>query len=150
MILDSEEVAAQPELAMLGVMAHGRNRKVVQTFTDTLKAMEDSEHALQYYEHAYLMASPAGRRILEEFMPSTDWPVYSPFAKKHYGRGKAEGLEEGEVKGEVKSILAILDAREIEVPEDARARIRGCVDVEQLDTWLKRAAVAHSVTDVFD
>jgi hypothetical protein len=135
---------------MLGVMAHGRNRKVLQTFTDALKAMEDSEHALSYYEYAYLMASPAGRHILEELMSSTDWPVYSPFAKKHYGRGKADGLAEGETKGEAKSILAILAARQIEVSEDVRARVRGCADVEQLDVWLKRAAVAHSAADVFD
>jgi hypothetical protein len=149
-ITDPAAVAAQPELAMLGVMAHGRNRKVLQTFTDALKAMEDSEHALSYYEYAYLMASPAGRHILEELMSSTDWPVYSPFAKKHYGRGKADGLAEGETKGEAKSILAILAARQIEVSEDVRARVRGCADVEQLDVWLKRAAVAHSAADVFD
>ncbi|MFB9832442.1 hypothetical protein [Actinoallomurus acaciae] len=153
-ITDSEAVVAQPELAMLGVMAHGRNRKVLQTFTDALKTVKDDEHALRYYEYAYVMASPAARRVLEEIVSSTDWPVYSPFAKEHYGRGKADGLEEGEAKGEAKgearSILTILAARQIEVPEDVRARIRGCVDMEQLDAWLRRAAVANSIADLFD
>lgn len=149
-ITDSEAVVAQPELAMLGVMAHGRNRRVLQTFADALKAVKDDEHALRYYEYAYVMASPAARRVLEEIVSSTDWPVYSPFAKEHYGRGKADGLEEGEARGEAKSILTILAARQIEVSEDVRARILGCTDMEQLDEWLRRAAVANSVTDLFD
>ena len=87
-------------------------------------------------------------------MTSTDWPVYSPFAKQHYGRGKADGLEEGraegEARGEANAVLTVLGVRKIEVPEDARARIRGCTDMEQLDAWLRRAAVANSITDLFD
>ncbi|MGI5233229.1 hypothetical protein [Actinoallomurus sp. CA-142502] len=153
-ITDLEVVAAHPELAALGVMVHGRNQEVLRTFAYALKAVEDSEHGVYYSEYAYVMATPEAQSVLRKIMASTDWPVFSPFAKEHYGRGKADGLEEGrtegEAKGEVKSILTILAARQIEVSEDVRARICGCTDIEQLDMWLKRAAVANSVTDIFD
>jgi hypothetical protein len=43
----------------------------------------------------------------------------------------------------------VLSARGVEVPDDARERITGCTDVDQLDTWLGRAATATSVHDLF-
>ncbi|MGI8333020.1 hypothetical protein ACRYCC_23960 [Actinomadura scrupuli] len=46
--------------------------------------------------------------------------------------------------------MRILAARRIEVPEDARAHIRGCSDQRQLDVWLDRVLVATSVADLFD
>jgi hypothetical protein len=144
-IRDEKEIAARPELAAMSVMVHGRNREVVEAFVRALKPAK-LEHAPQYYEYAYLMATPAIRRILEEIMSSSPWPVYSPFAREHFGRGKAEGLAEGEAL----TILKVLAARQIEVPDDVRARIRGCADQRQLDTWLDRAIVATSVNDLFD
>ena len=46
-------------------------------------------------------------------------------------------------------ILAVLAAREIAVPVEARARIGECTDLEQLETWGRRAATADSIEDVF-
>lgn len=156
-ITDPEEAAARPEMAVLSVMAHGRQRPVVEGFVDGLELMKP-EHAPQYYEYAYSMAAPAVRRVLGEIMSSSTWPVYSPFAREHFGRGKDEGLaegrdegrDEGRVEGEAKSVLRVLAARGIEVPEEARARISACADLRQLDAWLDRASVATSVAELFD
>jgi hypothetical protein len=52
-----------------------------------------------YYENAYSMSSAAIRHILEELVSATAWPVHSPFAKEHFGRGKAEGMAEGKAEG---------------------------------------------------
>jgi hypothetical protein len=136
-ITDPQEAAARPALAAMGVMFHGRNQRVVEAFKDALLIMKP-EYAPQYNEYAFNMAAPAVRRILEEMMASTNWPVYSPFAKQHYGRGKAE------------AVVRVLAVRGIEVPEDVLARIRACTDQRQLDTWLERAATATSATDLFD
>jgi hypothetical protein len=46
-------------------------------------------------------------------------------------------------------LLAVLAARGIEVPDDVQARITGCTDLEQLETWIRRAATADSVQDLF-
>jgi hypothetical protein len=150
-------------------MAHGRRRAVVEGFVGGLGRMK-LEHAPQYYEYAYSMAAPAVRRILGEIMSSSTWPVYSPFAREHFGRGKdegraegrAEGLAEGltkgqakgeaegRAKGEAEAVLRVLAARRIEVPEEARMRISSCADLGQLNVWLDRAVVATSVTELFD
>jgi len=36
---------------------------------------------------------------MEQLMTSPAWPVYSPFAKEHFGRRKAEGKAEGIAEG---------------------------------------------------
>jgi hypothetical protein len=140
-ISDPKEAAEQPELAVMAVMAHGRDRSVVETFAAALEFVPP-EHAPKYTEYAYMMAAPTVQRMLREIMASTSWPVYSPFAREHFGRG--------ERKGEADAILTVLEVRGIEVPEGARARIRTCADQGQLDAWLKRAAVATSLSELFD
>jgi hypothetical protein len=148
-ITDPEEAAAHPEVAVMSVMAHGRQRPVVEAFVGGLELMKP-DHAPQYYEYAYSIAAPAVRRILGEIMSSSTWPVYSPFAREHFGRGKDEGRIEGRAEGEAEAVLRVLAARRIEVPEEARARISSCADLRQLHTWLDRAAVATSVAELFD
>jgi hypothetical protein len=78
---------------------------------------------------------------VEKSVPTDHWPVYSPFAKEHFGRGRAEG--------KVRALLIVLDAQGLDVPEDVRARVDKCTDLEQLDVWLRCAAVATSIDDVF-
>jgi len=50
------------------------------------------------------MSSAAIRHILEELVSATAWPVHSPFAKEHFGRGKAEGMAEGRAEGEAEAV----------------------------------------------
>jgi len=61
----------------------------------------------------------------------------------------AKGLAEGQAKGEARALLAVLGARGIPVPDQARQRIIGCTDPDQLETWVCRAATAKSVDDLF-
>ncbi|WP_344981826.1 hypothetical protein, partial [Streptosporangium fragile] len=75
-ITDPQQAAAQPELSAMAVMVHGRDRKVVEAFAAALAELPD-EHAPKYYEYAYSMSAPEVRRLLEEIMTSTTWPVYS-------------------------------------------------------------------------
>ena len=172
-LMRPEEVAVRPELAAMGVMVHGRDRRVVEAFMAGLDLIK-SDDAPQYYEYAYSMAASAARRLMEEIMASTTWPVYSPFAREHFGRGKREGREEGleegraeglvegrveglvegrvegRVEGEASAVLRVLAARGIQVPDDVRARICACTDTRQLDTWLDRAVDATAVSDLFE
>jgi hypothetical protein len=73
--------------------------------------------------------------ILEELVTTTHWPVYSPFAKLHYGKGKAEGLEEGRTEGLIEG--------------ERRARIADCTDLKQLKDWVRSAVTAASTSDLF-
>jgi hypothetical protein len=44
---------------------------------------------------------------------SGTWPVCTPIAKEHFGRGKKEGKREGKAEGEAEAILLVLGARQL-------------------------------------
>ncbi|NUW45238.1 hypothetical protein HT134_34720 [Nonomuraea rhodomycinica] len=152
-IIDPQEAAANLGLSAMAVMVHGRDRKVVEAFTTALSTLRD-EHAPKYYEYAYSMSAPEVRHLLEEIMTSTDWPVYSPFAREHYGRGLDEGRAEGKTEGAAEEaarmLMLVLGARGFEVPEDMRARISSCADLAQLEGWATRAVTVQSLQELFD
>jgi hypothetical protein len=83
-------------------------------------------------------------------LTSTQWPVYSPFAREHFGRGKAEGEAQGKAEEAARSVLLVLAARGFDVPDDTRDRITACTDLAQLETWLTRAATAQTLQDLFN
>ena len=64
-------------------------------------------------------------------------------------RGRIEGREEGRAEGEIEAILAVLDARGLDIPSEARERISRCSDLHLLEKWIRRAATAKSVDDLF-
>jgi hypothetical protein len=57
---------------------------------------------------------------------------------------------QGRVEGKAAALLTVLDARGIDVPPFAHARITSCTDLYQLDSWLRRAATANSADDLLD
>ncbi|MFG1851755.1 hypothetical protein ACGFJT_07940 [Actinomadura geliboluensis] len=70
----------------------------------------------------------------------------SDFAKAHRAKGRAEGRAEGEAK----ALLLVLEGRGIAVPNEVRKRVMSCVDSDQLEGWLKRAAVVDRAEDLLD
>ncbi|MWA06849.1 hypothetical protein F8568_042205 [Actinomadura sp. LD22] len=167
-ISDASEAATHPEVAVLSVLVH-REQKVAEAFVGGLSLMSD-DHATQYYEYAYGMASLPVRRTLEELMTSTNWPVYSPFAREHFGRGKSEGLAEGRAEGRIEgraegrtegraegrtegraeALLLLLEARNLNASGSVIKRILLCKDTEMLEKWIRRAALIEKVEDLFD
>ncbi|WP_214323542.1 hypothetical protein [Nonomuraea sediminis] len=91
-------------------------------------------------------------------MSTTDWPVHSPFAKEHFGRGLAEGRAEGKAEGRAEGraeeaarmLLLVLEARGLTVPEELRSRITSCTDLAQLESWTSKAANAATIQELFD
>ncbi|WP_246610518.1 hypothetical protein [Nonomuraea rhizosphaerae] len=147
-ITDPQEAAANLQLASMSVMVHGRDRKVVEAFVAAMAETRD-EHAPKYTEYAYSMATPEIRRLMEEIMMSTDWPVHSPFAREHFGRGLEEGKAEGKAEEAARMVLVVLAARGLEVTDEVRALINACTDLAQLEAWGMRAATAQSLQDLF-
>jgi hypothetical protein len=72
----------------------------------------------------------------------TDVPRYrSDFARHHCGQGQIDAM--------ANDVLLVLDARGIEVPEDMRERITSCTELDQLETWIRRAATLGTARDLF-
>ena len=59
-------------------------------------------------------------------------------------------MDSVEAHGEARALLTVLSARGLEVPDDARERINSCTDFDQLDMWVRRAATAKTVKELFD
>ena len=75
-------------------------------------------------------------------MSTGTYEYKSDFARKYYFRGKAEA--------KAQDVLAVLAARGIAVPDEARDQITACTEIDQLDEWLLRAATAEGITNVLD
>jgi hypothetical protein len=65
-------------------------------------------------------------------------------------QGRVEGRAEGRAEEAARNLLTVLRARGIAVPEDIRERILTEKDVERLERWLEKAAVAGSVAEVIE
>ncbi|WP_433217224.1 hypothetical protein ACQP00_09250 [Dactylosporangium sp. CS-047395] len=78
----------------------------------------------------------AARECLEELMTNTGFRFQSDLARRSYAEGKA------------RAVLSVLETRGVEVPENVRADIASSTDIEQIETWLRRAATADKYQDL--
>lgn len=74
-------------------------------------------------------------------MSTGTYKFQSEWALRNINRGKAEGR--------VEDVLTVLATRGVDIPDEVRSRITSCTDLDQLDTWLRRAVNAESVGDLF-
>ncbi|MBO0834837.1 MAG: hypothetical protein J2P28_04855 [Actinobacteria bacterium] len=147
-VTNTQQAADSPGPAALSVAVHGHHPAVVHAFMAGLQQLP-TEKGAAYYESAHSLSGTQIRTILEAIMPTTTWLVSSPFAKEHFGRGKAEGRAEGEAKGEADAILLVLHARGLPVTAGQQATIEGCTDLDQLKRWVSRAALVDAADDLF-
>ncbi|MDT5029501.1 MAG: hypothetical protein QOE61_5927 [Micromonosporaceae bacterium] len=148
LVTDADQATRAPELAVLSAMAHGSHPdrdKILDALLSAL-ATVDQERATLYSDVVLAALPAAAQRYLEALMTAGTYEYQSDFVRRYVFQGRAEGRAEGEAT----AVLGFLDARGIDVPDDARARITECSDLDQLDTWIRRAATAESIEDLFD
>jgi len=155
-VTDPALARGSPELAVLSAIAHGAQpgqTKVLQALLAALDTV-DQDHANLYADVVLAVLPAPARDYLEALMTTTTHEYQSDFARRYYSQGRAEGEAAGEASGkamgEAKAVLAVLDARGVEVPDQVRQDIAGCTDLDQLDTWVRRAATASKVHELFD
>ncbi|MGH3612771.1 MAG: hypothetical protein ACRDRK_09270 [Pseudonocardia sp.] len=149
---DAAPALRAPELAVLSALAHGRDPRrseVLDVLADALAGVETQQAVL--YLRLVLAALPQAARIhLEELMTTGTYEYQSEFTERLRNEGAARGEAKGRAEAKADDVLRVLRARGVEVPDDVRARIVGCTDLERLDAWLDRASTAHSVDDLGD
>ncbi|GAA4636227.1 hypothetical protein GCM10023196_085130 [Actinoallomurus vinaceus] len=146
-VLTDGQTVPAPELAVLSAAVHGPGPdgpKVFETLLDCMKTI-DVDRAQGLMDEVLAVLPRAARALLEGMM-KTEAGYKSDFARRYFHEGKTEGKAEGQAD----MVLAVLSARGIVVPDEARARIVECTDLEQLVEWGRRAATAQSIDDVFD
>jgi hypothetical protein len=147
-ITDPDQACQHPEQAVLSALAHGGRRGQDGVLRALLAGLTkvDQDHAVLYADLVLAQLPEAARRYLEELMAMRTYEYQSDFARRYFSQGRTEGRTEGEVR----ALLAILSARDIQVPDDAHARITATTDLDQLDTWIRRAVTATTIHDLFD
>jgi hypothetical protein len=146
-VLDEKLARAHPTLAILSAVCHAREPDIDQMFPAVLAAMRsvDAKTAVSYYDVVLSGLPTEARARWEAFMTITAGPHYR---SELLSEVAAEHEAIGEARGEAYAILAVLESRQVQVPPATRERILACVDRDQLDEWVRRAANANSIGDV--
>ncbi len=117
----------------------------------------DDDHRAKYHDLINAALPEVARRYLEEQSSLKGYEYQSDFARKYFAEGKAEGKAEGraEAKAETRQavtrmVLAVLRGRGLCVPDEVRARILDCTDLEQLMEWHERSLTVASAKELFD
>ena len=74
----------------------------------------------------------------------------SDFARRYFAEGGAMGEAKGKAEGKALAVLAVLQARGVDVGVVDRDQIIGCEDHDLLDSWVLRAATATTIHNVLD
>lgn len=140
-----------PELAVLSARVHGHTPEAGTVFAALLAALKevDRDDARLYYELVLDGLEPWAQDLLKELTTVTAVIPNDPRAV-HLRRLVEGAWSEGEARGEARAVLAFLAARHIDVPDEARDRISACTDLDELETWVRRAATATTVKDLFE
>lgn len=116
---------------------------VLDVLASALAAVDPDRAVL--YARLVLAALPeAARHHPEELMATGTFEYRSDFTRRLVQQGRVEGLAEAKAA----DVLTVLDARGIVVPDELRARIEACRDLDRLDVMLRRAVIASSATDL--
>jgi hypothetical protein len=150
-VTDPDLARQHLELAMLSAIAHSEHPQRVQIFHALLAALYSGDHdrAVRYTDLVLTALPEVARACLEDLMTTGTYEYKSDFARRYYHQGQTEGRAEGLTEGEVRALLAILNARGIPVPGDAHTRITDCTDLDQLEMWIRRAITVTTIQDLF-
>ena len=72
----------------------------------------------------------------------------SEFARSHIAKGREEGFREGSIVAKAQDVLACLEARGLEVPVEVRDRVLASTDLDELDRWIRRAAIISDAREL--
>lgn len=149
MVTGVDEADGSAELTVLSALAHGGDparRSVLDALVAALATI-DAERATLYSDLVHAVLPAAARRYLEELVKigTSEYEYQSDFVRRYVFQGRTEGRTEGRAQ----DVLDVLDARGVDVPDEVRGRVLGCTDLDQLGTWLRRAATAESAGELF-
>jgi hypothetical protein len=145
-ITDEEQARADPELAVLSAMAHGKD-------ADTSKALQiavaaqiaalglDADRSRLYFDLVLASLGDAARRELQTMDPAK-YEYQSDFARRYVAQGRAEGRAEGRAA----IIEKLLTARFGALPEEIKTKI-SAASIEELDAMGVRLLNAKTLEE---
>ena len=158
LILDTRHARDNVAMAVLSGLAHPKEPEAEQIGEALWQALDqrsdrqpDPRHDLYWDQFLALIGETTRRQLmilLGGYQPQSEW------GKKIYAEGESKGLLEGERKGERKgqaaALTMLLQARGLPPDPTVRERIEQCRDMKTLRQWLRRAATAVHLDEVFE
>lgn len=145
-VVDPEQARAMPELTVFSARAHAdREPRTLDALFTALRTIVDQDRRAFYHDYVMVGLGEAALEQLEGLMSVDTQKWQSEFARTHAARGREESREEALVQ----SVLSVLNARGLTVPDSARERIENCRDIPTLETWVERAVTVESPDDLF-
>lgn len=142
-VTDADRAAREPELAVLSLMAHGRDDtetavSIALAAGSAVQFLSDEQRVL-YLALIESALSDAAKKAFE----------MHPQAGKLMSSWQRGSFEKGRAAEKAADVLAVLDARGLAVSDAQRERVLGNTDIAQLDRWLRRAAVVAITDELF-
>jgi len=151
-VIDRKTVArADPELAVLSAMAHGRSARPDRALRIALAAIGasvglDADRSTLYFDLVIYALGAAARKALREMDPQK-YEFQSDFAKRYFGRGLAKGRAEGKAEGKAELVAKLLVTRFGPLPRAARVQLRQAT-LDDLDVFAERVLAAATLDEV--
>jgi hypothetical protein len=149
-VVDEAQAQADPELAVLSAMAHGRDRDVTRSLRIAMVAQRvcqslDIERASIYFDLIHHSLDEAARQALRDMMPAK-YEYQSDFARHYYGQGKTEGRIEGRAEGTRELLTRQLNLRFGPLDEHALARLASA-SIAELEGIAERLLTAPTLDE---
>jgi hypothetical protein len=146
-VTDEARAVADPELAVLSAMAHGKDEDAdkalrIAVAATTASVGLDAERSTLYFDLIVASLSEAVRKSFQA-MDRAKYEYQSDFAKRYVAEGRAEG----EVHGRTTVLLKQLTLKFGPLATDTIDRVQHA-STEELDRWTERILSAASLDDV--
>jgi hypothetical protein len=151
-ITDPDKAIADPELAVLSVMAHGMGdpeiaARIGYAANVAVSQLSDRDKIVLYADIIFSSLSEAARKALQ--MIPQGYEFQSSIIRESIQKGEATGEARGEAKGQARGVLQVLEARGLPVSDAHRERILACADLEILAVWMRRSVTVTSADELF-
>lgn len=145
-VIDEAQAEADPELAVLSAMAHGKDADThksvrIATAAQLASLRLDASRARLYFDLIMHSLSEAARKALQIMNPDT-YEYQSDFAKHYISKGKAEGGQSGRAA----MATRLLTIRFGELTDTVHSRI-AAASIAELDAIAERLLSAKTLSE---
>jgi hypothetical protein len=147
-IADEKQAEADPPLAVLSAMTHGRGPGAVAILESLASALRtiDSDSAAVFAQFVdSCLVDPQAKQMWRKLMTAIQYFWRHPLAEQV----REEGREQGRIQTQQEMILRVLEWRGIPVSDAVRERVGACTDLHRLELCVQRALYATDGAELF-
>jgi hypothetical protein len=142
-VTEPERAMRNRELAVLSVMAHGRDEEsVAVAIARAAAAGIEGLQRDQWVLYSALIESSLSDAARKAF-------AMLPQGQQFFSETQRKSFEQGRLQSRAEAVVEFLEARGFAVTEEQRERILGCTDLAQLRAWTRKVATISETDELF-